>query len=163
MLSRLVEGFYGLLGFLARFSADYGTITLPLPAGLDLLRIIESSNAYHIQKKPSQCFMVRVINVIKLMQNITKPYDCNFTMQVSDELIAQNNVTLKVSSDSVKVLEKEECKPDLVLNVRTLGQLATGCLNIDEALLRKDVTINSNKAMLQRVFTEKKILVTEHF
>jgi predicted acetyltransferase len=157
------EGFYGLLGFLARFSADYGTITLPLPAGLDLLRIIESPNAYHIQKKPSQCFMVRVINAIKLMETIKKPYDCSFTMQINDEIIQQNNVTIKVLKDTVEVLDKDACHADLVLNVRTLGQLATGCLNIEEALLRKDVTINSNKEMLQRVFIEKKIYVTEHF
>ena len=155
------DGFLGILGFLARFEADYGTIILPLPAGIDLLRIIESPLAYEIEKTPSQSFMVRVINAVKLAKVIRKPADCDFTMRVSDEIIAENNVTIRVRADEVQTVSEE--LPDMVLNIRTLGQLALGCLNIDEAKLRKDVEISGNEEMLRRVFGEKKIFVSEHF
>ena len=49
------------------------------------------------------------------------------------------------------------------LNERALAQLAVGGLNLDEAMLREDVTVNAKEEMLRRVFTEKKIYVSEHF
>ena len=155
------DGFEAILGFLARFEADYGTIKLKLPKGIDLLRIIESPNAYDIEKEPSQSFMIRVINAKKLLEVIRKPADCDFTIRISDELIAENNATYRVRADGVRSCKK--AKADMELNVRTLGQMAVGCLNLDEAMLRKDVTVNGNEDMLMRVFVEKNIFVSEEF
>jgi hypothetical protein len=66
-----------------------------------------------------------------------------------------------VQTDGVKASRKE--KADIELNVRALAQLAIGSLNLDEAMLRMDVTINAKEEMLRRVFAEKKIFVGEHF
>ena len=89
------------------------------------------------------------------------------------EMIADNNAVFRVLADRVDVLDAEPAgttassttgsKFDIELNVRALGQLASGCLNLNEAALRNDVTINSNEEMLKTVFTEKNILVTESF
>ena len=156
------EGFLAILGFLARFEADYGTIELLMPSGIDLLRIVESPLAYEIKKVPEQGMMVRVINAKKLLESIKKPADCDFTIRISDEIIRENNISLRVLPDRVE--EVRDCEPaDLILNVRTLGQLATGCLNLDEAMLRKDVTVNAKEELLRRVFIEKKIFVSEQF
>ena len=88
-------------------------------------------------------------------------------MKLTDEMIADNNAVFRILADRVEVLDgKDETtgrKFDIELNVRALGQLASGCLNINEAALRNDVTINSNEEMLKTVFTEKNILVTESF
>lgn len=155
------EGFRAILGFLARFEADYGTINITLPKGIDLLRIVESPLAYEIQKIPQQNFMVRVINAKKLLETIYKPADCDFTIKVSDEIIKENNATYRVQADGVKVSKKG--KADIELNVRALGQLTVGCLNLDEAMLRLDVTVNAKEELLRRVFVEKKVFVGEHF
>lgn len=155
------EGFYAILGFLARFEADYGTIKLRLPKGINLLRIIASPDAYGIEKVPSQNFMLRVINAKKLLEALYKPADCDFTIKISDELIRENNAVYRVSTDSVKSVKR--AKADIGLDVHSLGQLAAGCLNIDEAMLRRDVTINSKEEMLRRVFAEKNIFVSEEF
>ena len=154
-------GFHAILGFLARFEADYGTIKLTLPKGIDLIRIVQSPLAYDIQKIPQQNFMVRVINAKKLLETISKPADCDITIRISDEIIAENNATYRVTADSVKVCRKK--KADIELNERALAQLAVGCLNLDEAMLRADVCVNSKEEMLRRLFTEKKIFVGEHF
>ena len=155
------EGFEAILGFLARFEADYGTINMTLPKGIDLLRIVQSPLAYEIQKTPQQNFMIRVINAKKLLETCWKPADCDFTIRVTDEIIAENNATYRVQADGVKVSKKG--KADIELNVRALGQLAVGCLNLDEAMLRRDVTVNAKEELLRRVFVEKKIFVGEHF
>ncbi len=155
------DGFHAILGFLARFEADYGTINLPLPKGIDLLRIVQSPLAYEIKEIPQQAFMVRVINAKKLLEVVAKPADCDFTIKVTDELIAENNATYRVRNEGVQVSRK--AKADMELNERALAQLAVGGLNLDEAMLREDVTVNAKEEMLRRVFTEKKIYVSEHF
>ena len=166
-------GFNSILNFLSRFSADYGSIVLPLPKGLDLLKIIHAPNAYEIEKHACQHFMVRVMNVLKLFEVIRKPADCDFTIKVEDDLIEENNLTLRVMADKVEVLAGVDAgagagltnvsKPNIELDIRALSQLAVGCTNLDEAALRSDVKINSNEEMLRRVFIEKPILITENF
>lgn len=155
------EGFYAILAFLGRFSADYGMIQLPLPAGIDLLRIIRSPRAYEIHKTCRQDFMVRVINAKRLLEVIRKPADCDFTVQITDDRIGENNGTWRVTADAAERIQAE--KADLVVDVRALGQMTMGCINLDEAMLRSDVTVNQKEEMLRRVFHEKKIFVGEHF
>ena len=153
------DGFQAILAFLGRFEADYGNIQLPLPYGIDLLRVIWSPRAYEIHKTCRHDFMVRVINAKKLLEIIKKPVDCDFVIKVNDELIPENNGVWRVTSDSVT--EAEE--PDLIVSERAFAQMAVGCINLDEAMLRPDVEINANEEMLRRVFIEKKIFVGEHF
>lgn len=168
------DGFRAVLGFLARFEADYGTIEMRLPAGIDLLRIIETPNAYAIKETVFPNFMVRVINAKKLLETIRKPSDCDFTIKISDEIIEENNRTYRVLPDRVELFGErftadetgaadEAPKGDLSVNVRALAQLAIGAVNLDEALLRPDVTVNAKEEMLRRVFIPKRIYVGEQF
>ena len=168
------DGFRAVLGFLARFEADYGTIEMRLPAGIDLLRIIVTPNAYAVKETVFPNFMLRVINAKKLLETIKKPADCDFTIKITDEMISENNRTYRVLSDRVEVVGERFAaddgsaadaapKADIELNVRALGQLAIGALNMDEALLRTDVTVNAKEEMLRRVFIPKNIFVTEAF
>ena len=159
------EGFLALLGFLARFEADYGEIKLPLPKGIDLLRIIHSPRAYDVQKETQQNFMVRVINAKKLLEVIRKPSDCDFTVKVTDDLIRENNGMFRVKADLVQRIPESRTKKtaDLEVDVRALGQMAVGAVNFDEALLRGDVSVHAKEDMLRNVFTEKNIFCGEHF
>ena len=155
------EGFEAILGFLARFEADYGTIRIGLPKGTDLLRIIRTPHAYDIEKKTGQGFMIRVINAHKLLETIRKPEDCDFTIRVHDDLIAENDRVFRVRHDGVKQVKSK--KADIEADVRALGQLAAGCLDLDEAMLRSDVEVFSKEEMLRRVFVEKGIFIGEHY
>ena len=154
------EGFNAVLSFIARFSSDYGTVKLTLPYGIDLYRIVKSKDAYAIQKTSHHDFMVRTVNAAKLLETIDKPADCAFSVKVSDEIIPQNNCTFKVTNDSV---QKTDSTADIELSEGTLSQLCTGAISFDEACLKEDVKVNSNEAMLKKVFAEKKIFVSEHF
>ena len=156
------DGFYAILAFLGRFEADYGNIELPLPYGIDLLRVIRSPRAYEIHKTCRHDFMVRVINAKRLLEIIKKPIDCDFTIKVSDELIPENNGVWCVRADSVSIAEDVPV-PDLVVSERALAQMAVGCINLDEVMLRPDTLINAKEEMLRRVFVEKKIFVGEYF
>ncbi len=156
------DGFYAILGFLARFDADYGEIKLPLPKGIDLLRIIESPRAYDIRKQTLQSFMVRVVNAKKLLEVIHKPLGCDFTVQVTDDIIEENNRIFRVQANDVTEVT-EDVVADLEISVQALGQLAIGAINLDEAMLRLDVTVHGKTELLRNVFREKNIFVGEQF
>ena len=154
-------GLYALLGFLARFSADYGTVRLFLPSCLELLSVIQSPRAYDIQQTARQDYMIRAVNVQRLLEIIKKPDDGRFVIRVEgDTQIPENNGTWEVAGNSAVPTEKE---PDLTVSVQAMGQLAAGCISLSEALYRPDVTLRGNDAALEKVFVRKPILMEEHF
>ena len=154
------KGFRALLGFLGRFTADYGSISIFLPVCLELASVIHSPNAYDIQQTGWQNYMVRIVNVEKLLHILQKPEDCSFAVQVSDPIIPENNGVWAVRSDSV---ERTDRQPDLCVSVQALGQLAVGSVSIGEAMLRDDVQVKDNLEILKRVFVRKPILIADHY
>ena len=153
-------GFRAILGFLSRFSADYGTIRLFLPRDLELLSLIRSPLAYDIEKTTDQAYMIRVINAVKVLETIRKPEGCRFVIRVSDELVPENNGTWEVTAGGVSPTEGE---PDLCVSERALGQLACGAVSLAEAEYREDTVVLKNRETLEKVFIRKPILVEDHF
>ena len=154
------RGLQAILGFLARFSADYGTIRLFLPRDIELLSLIRSPLAYDIQKTTEQSYMIRVINAVKALETMKKPAGTSFVIRVLDELIPENNGIWKVTSDGVSPTEEE---PDLTVSEKALGQLVSGAVSLTEALYRDDTVVIKNRETLDRVFIRKPILVEDHF
>ena len=153
-------GFRAILGFLARFSADYGTIRLFLPRDIELLNLIRSPQAYDIRKTSDQAYMIRVVNAVKALEAMKKPAGCSFVIRVSDDLIPENNGTWKVTPEGVAPTEEE---PDLDVSERALGQLVSGAVSLAEALYREDTAVHGNREALEKVFVRKPILVEDHF
>lgn len=154
------EGFRAILGFLSRFSADYGTIRLFLPRDIELMSLIRSPLAYEIGKSTEQNYMIRVVNAVKALEAMKKPEGCSFVIRVRDELIPENDGTWKVSREGVAPTEDE---PDLSVSEKALGQLISGAVSLSEALYREDTVVYKNREMLERVFIRKPILVEDHF
>ena len=154
------EGLLAILGFLARFSADYGTIRLFLPRDLELLSLIHSPKAYDISKTTSQNFMARVINAEKALATIRKPAGCRFTIRVSDEWIAENNGTWLVTEEGATPTGEA---PDLTVTEKAMSQLICGAVSLAEAAYRTDVTIAGNRDTLEKVFERKPILVEDYY
>ena len=153
-------GFRAILGFLSRFSADYGTIRLFLPGNIELLSLIRSPLAYDIEKTTDQAYMIRVINAVKALETIRKPEGCSFVIRISDELIPENNGTWKVTAGGVSPTGEE---PDLCVSEKALGQLVCGAVSLAEAEYREDTAVRKNRETLEKVFVRKPILVEDHF
>ncbi|MBR6405978.1 MAG: GNAT family N-acetyltransferase [Lachnospiraceae bacterium] len=162
-------GFEMILGFLGRFTADYGEIQLPLPVGVELHSVLRSSLAYDVTKETRQDFMVRIINAEKLLSAIRLPDCCSFVIQVTDEMIPENNGCFRVKSRtgeenlSGNTVERCEDQPDLAVSERALGQLATGAVSLREALLRPDTVLTAKEELLSRVFVRKDLFIEDHF
>ena len=154
-------GLNAILGFLGRFTADYGTIRMFLPASLELFSVIRSPMAYDITQTARQDYMIRAVNVQKLLEIIRKPEGCRFVIRVEgDPHIQENNGTWEVCGTAA---ERTDRTPDLTVSIQAFGQLAAGCASLDEALYRPDVTLTGNEAELRKVFVRKPILVEDHF
>ena len=154
------RGLRAILGFLARFSADYGTIRLFLPRDIELLALIRSPLAYEIRKTTEQSYMIRVINAARLLEVMKKPAGTSFVIRVEDGWIPENSGTWKVTCEGVCPTEEE---PDLTVSEKALGQLASGAVSLAEALCREDTAVTKNREALERVFVRKPILVEDHF
>ena len=77
-----------------------------------------------------------------------------------DGQIRENNGTWEVSGTRVLPTDKA---PDLTVSIQALGQMAAGCVSLEEAAYRQDVTISGNADTLRNVFVRKPILVEDHF
>ena len=154
-------GLEAVLGFLARFTADYGTVKLFLPASLELLSVIRCPRAYDIEQKARQDYMIRVMNVPKLLEAMKKPDGARFTVRVEGDLyIPENNGTWEVSGEGVRPTDRA---PDLTVAIQALGQLAAGSVSLSEAKYRPDVEVAGNEEILSKVFVRRPIIVEEHF
>ena len=154
-------GLMALLGFLGRFTADYGTVRLFLPASLELFSVIRSPRAYDIRQTVQQDYMIRAVNVRKMLEMIRKPEDSRFVIRVEgDAYIAENNGIWEVSGTGAVPTDRE---PDLTVSIQAFGQMAVGCAGLDEAVYRPDVTVAGNGDVLKKVFVRKPVLVEDHF
>ena len=154
-------GFEALLGFLARFSADYGTVKMFLPVCLDLLSVVRAPRAYDIEQKARQDYMIRVVNARKLLETVKKPDGASFVIRVGgDEHIPENNGTWAVSGAGA--VPSDEA-PDLTVSIQALGQLAAGSVSLAEAEYRPDVAVAGNREALSKVFVRKPVIVEDHF
>lgn len=153
------EGFRAVLGFLARFSADYGALRMVLPTDLDLRMYVR--DPYEVRTEPDFGHMVRVVNADKLLSLIRKPENASFVISVSgDEQIPENNCVWRVCG--TKVMKTEDA-PDLSVSVRALGVMAVGGMSLAEAEYREDVKVYGNWETLEKIFVRKPIYVGDHF
>ncbi|MBP5160200.1 MAG: GNAT family N-acetyltransferase [Lachnospiraceae bacterium] len=178
------EGFHDILGFLARFDADYAKIKILLPQGIDLFRVVRTRQMYEFSAVTHHGFMVRPVNAEAMLKAMKKPDDCDLVIGITDELIAENNAVWRVRPDGAEKLDdlktpgipvsyeglsastgtpamQSNC--DIVMPSRLFGQMAVGAISFDEALLLGELSVNSKEEMLRRLFTEKKIFVSERF
>lgn len=156
------EGFRAILGFLARFSADYGEIELTLPYDLELYSVIRSAKAYEIQKTTRQDYMVRVINVKRMLEILSKPEGTDCRIRVCDPQIEQNNRIWHVTENEVEVAA-DGTETDMEVSIQAFSQLVVGAISLDEALLREDIAISAKKEKLRSLFRRKSIFINEHF
>ena len=155
------RGLQAILGFLARFTADYGTIRLFLPASLELLSVIQSPRAYDIQQTARQDYMIRAVDVRRLLEIIKKPDNARFVIRVEGDIhIPENNGTWEVSGTEVSLTDR---KPDLTVSIQAFSQLAAGGVSLSEAVYRPDVTVAGNEEILSEIFIRKPVIVEEHF
>ena len=151
--------FRSVLGFLARFSADYTMLELPLPSDINLKQLAQ--DPYRVELFPKCDYMVRAVNADALLSLLRKPADAAFTVNVTgDEQIPENNGCREVCGERVM---RTKAAPDLTVSVNALAQLAVGAISLDAAECRADVTVHANRELLRGIFVPKPLYIGDHF
>ena len=155
------KGLYALLGFLARFTADYGEISLRLPEDICLPSLLdESIYPPHFTVQPQFNYMGRVVNVPEALRLMKKPTGYSFVIAVQDEYLPANEGKYLVTDNGVSATDLPE---DIFLNVHALAPLLLGLGGLSAAEMRPDVEILGNRETLEKVFVPKPQLMTEFF
>ena len=152
------RGFLAILGFLGRFSADYGKIVLPLPTDLDLMPFL--SDPYGAEKSCPADHMIRLINAEKMLSLLRKPEDAHFAVRVLDPLIPQSEGTFLVEGGNVERTDRE---PDLILPQSVLALLAAGAMSPYEVSLWPGAEIRSENTRWTACFPGKARFLTDRF
>lgn len=152
-----------VFGFLYRLSAQYKLVRFNLPEDAPLFALI--GNPAAVKCNFPRQHMTRVINVKEALRLKKHPAGCDYTLRVNDEFIPENDGVFSVSSvDGVVSVEKISAETaDLILDERTLAQLLTGYLSLDEAMYKKDVKVNGKYSALRSVFVKNPVLLTDYF
>ena len=153
------EGFNAILSLLSRFTSDYEKIILNLPINIDLNKIIHTRK-FNIEKYTKYGFMVRVINVYKALEIMSKQDDTSFIVEVSDKYIEENNKIFKVTKDKVEITTET---PDVRCNIETFSQLYVGALSIDELLLKDHFEILKNSEKIRLAFNKLPVNINVYF
>jgi predicted acetyltransferase len=152
------RGLYALLGFLARFTADFKKVRIPMPSDIDLNNLVD--DPYSVRTITNYNYMARVVDVPKALSLMKKPEGAAFTVAVADELVPENAGMWRVAGGKV---EKTDAPADVELSVHALAPLIVGYLSLAEAELRPDVAVLKNRGTLERVFVKKPAFLTDHF
>ena len=81
------EGLNALLGYLARFTAEFATIAITLPRGVPLSSLVE--NPYALKSAPEHSYMARVTNAAAALA-LLRPEE-PFTVEVCDQFLPENS------------------------------------------------------------------------
>ncbi len=154
------EGFDAILGFLSRYTADYEDIIIRMPTDIKLGALIPDGKALNLSAM--NVYMARVINAEKVLALLKKPDGCEFTIEVLDEQIPENNGVWHVSGNKA---EKTDAAADISVSVTALGAMALGYVALDTAEYRDDVKVYANREVLEKVFIEKPLYLNtaDHF
>ena len=154
------EGFDAMLGFLARYTADYEEIIIRMPTDIKLGALIPDGKALGLTAM--NVYMARVINAQKVLALLKKSEGCEFTIEVTDTQIPENNGVWHVAGDKA---EKTDAAADISVSVTALGAMALGYIGLDTAEYRDDVKVTANRAILEKVFVEKPLYLNtaDHF
>ena len=150
-------GFEAVLGFLARFTADYGEIVLPLPTGVDLRGMVE--DPYALTIRPQGSYMIRIVNMEKALSLIRAAEGVTIRVY-GDEQIPENNGVWRVEGGRAVPADGEA---DLETSARAMGRILSGAASLYEAQLRGDARVLSKRDTLEAVFVRKGIYVGDFF
>lgn len=151
-------GFDCIIGFLSRFSADYGDIAFPSSSSIDLNAVLP--DPYAIKTEIGSAFMGRAVNVQKALEKLKRPEETRLILGVEDDFLTENTGNYLITGKGVIRTERDA---DFRVNIRTLTPLMLGFYDLDTALLREGTEILGEEEILRKIFVRKPLFINDHF
>jgi predicted acetyltransferase len=159
------EALYGILGLVSGLNAQFRQFQWPMPNYLDPTDFI--GVAWDINQHIVPRDMTRIVHVKKALELMRHPgLSGSYVVEVSDNMIQQNNQKFLVEYDSKKVNVSVTAKePDISCDIPSLSQLVTGYRSLENALVsrREGLKVYGGIDFLNKVFTPRPQYITEYF
>lgn len=169
---RDLEALRALLAFAKGFSGSYRFLRLNLPASCNLDYFVPDYAQSASNSAQTETFgMVRAVNVEKILQTACYQGSGEFSVQITDPTIEENNRIFTVrfldgKAEDVLVQRPEETladQVDMVLPVNLFASGIVGSLTAEEMEYRPEVQRNCDREKAAKVFYRKSNWINNYF
>jgi predicted acetyltransferase len=153
----------GIFSFISALTAQIETMVWNSPSYVNLLPLFHEP--YDIKQETTTYGMNRIVNVEKAL-NLMSLHEGSgeITLDIRDEFFPINSGNYRIKwENETRTVEKAEDRADLSCDVQALSQLMTGFASIDELKLAGRVDVKKNEQLLSRIFTKKKLFISNYF
>lgn len=165
------EGLKGLLTLAKSFASDHLSISFRLPESLHIEPMIKEWSLGAVKRTPVVLGMIRVIDVMQVLQNAKYQGDGSVTIQISDQWIPENDGTFQVdfrngAATKVRKIKQEAAESDIAMGIHTFSQFIYGCLDASALAFCEEVSVADTKDImekLKKVFYHKNYYIMEYF
>lgn len=159
------EGFKGLMNLIRSLASDHNYVTFELPLDQFILPLFPEWAMGAGIKSISQCGMVRVINVKKVLENAAYKGTGSLVIGVSDKYISENNNTFSVEFENGKAISVSTVSKDadIRMNINDFSRLITGVCRTEDIDFLEDVEVHTDMDTIGKVFYQKPVCLLEYF
>lgn len=159
------EGFKGLINLIRSLASDHNYVFFELPSDQYISPLLPEWSMGAGSKSISQCGMVRVINVKRVLENAKYKGRGKLVLQISDPYIPENDQTFSVAFQNSRALSVEPVSQpaDISMSINDFSRLITGVCQPEDIAFLDQVKIYGNEKTLPHVFYRKPVFISEYF
>lgn len=160
-----IEGFKGMMNLARSLASDHQSITFEVPADQMIESLLPEWSMGAGKCEKIFCGMVRVINVLKVLQMAKYKGDGSLVIQITDSYIKDNNNSflIRFENGMAILVSVTVAPPDISLGIADFSRLITGVYGMDAFEFMESVHIYAGMDKIAKVFYQKPILITEFF
>lgn len=153
----------GILGFLRCFSGRYEKFSYNAPAFLNFRLMIPEP--YNVKTSRDVFGMARIVDVERALKTLpVTDNSAKIAIKVEDDFLEWNNATFMLYSQNGEVkVERTDAAPDMTCDVRTLAQLISGYVSLEDGIALGTVVLTGNKQGLSDLFPNRKTCIFDQF
>lgn len=156
------SGVQGLLAILNGFRGDLRNLIMDVPPGFPAELLVKE--VWKLEVSRTHTGMNRIINVGKALELMKKPGGSGkLVIGVADEHAPWNNGNWQLEWGDECNVGKTDAPADIECRISTLSQLVTGYMTLNEAMNKSDVTVQSNRGLLEKLFIKKPCFIWDRF
>lgn len=157
------EVLHGILEFLSGFTGRYESFKYNAPTFVNFHLLIPEP--YDVK---SQCIcdgMCRIVDVERALKTLPVPQDGErLAIRVEDDFLEWNNGIFLMNAQNGEMrVERTDAAPDMTCDERTLVQLVTGYVTLEECLCLGSVVISGKFETLDHLFTKRVVFISDAF
>ncbi len=155
-----------VLQFFSGYASDYACVRFRLPESVPLSGILPEFSLNSVEVRHAETAMVRAINAAYILEHMRAYHDGQFTLELHDDLIPENNGLFSVTlcpGGTNHVTRLKDGKPDLQTDIQTFSRLAIRRNGMEQAPWLPGMHLMHDAPALRSLFYASPGYITESF